>query len=259
MIIAFSHSGRQGDQIYSLPACIEYTKGRPFDFYLHTNRRDDNDPSNRGVLQTHAEAEFLASILREQPYIRHLDIGDRECIPAADVNIYIDLDRFRDTQETATLSEIRRWYQRILPVKLEHLDQPWFTVPASDLPVTDKLCICFTERYQPCMNPAVLKPLADHLVFVGLPKEHRRFCELYFPVEYHPVASLKELLQYVAKSKGWCSNISGNYAAMEAAAMPRILCLPGGSHGDVRPYTPNGCAVVDNHKLLQKAESLLSR
>lgn len=259
MIIAFSHSGRQGDQIYSLPACIEYAKGKPFDFYLHTNRRDDYDPSNRGVMQTHEEAEFVASILREQPYIRHLDIGDRECIPAADVNVYIDLDRFRDIPASLYWGDIRSWYKALLPVKLDHQDKPWFTVPSSDIPASDKLCICFTERYLPCMNPGVLKPLADQLIFVGLPKEHRRFCELYFPVEYHAVSSLKELLQYAAKSKGWCSNISGNYAAMEAAAIPRILCLPGGSHGDVRPYTPNGYAVVDNHKLIKLAESLLSR
>jgi len=258
MRIAFSHSGRQGDQLYSLPACIEYAKGQPFDYHLHTNRRDDNDPSCRGVLQTPEEAEFVASVLREQPYIRHLTISSNDCIPAADVNTFIDLDRFRELPVLYG-GEIRTWYQSILPVKLDHLDRPWLAVPDSDMPASDKLCICFTERYQPCTDPGALKPFADSLVFVGLPKEHKRFCELYFPVEYHAVSSLKELLQYAMKSRGWCSNVSGNYAAMEAAAIPRILCLPGAAHGDVRPYTPNGIAVLDNHKLQRQVESLLSR
>lgn len=257
MIIAYQHSGRQGDILFSLPACIENAKGQPFDFHLHTNRRDDFDPSQRGVMQTHAEAEFLASLLRVQPYIRHLTIGDNDCIPASDVNIYIDLDRFRETQDMYSMSEIRGWYARIMPVKLDKLDQPWITVPDSGQPTIDKLCICLTERYKPAIDPAVLKPFADGLIFVGLPKEHQRFCSMYFPVEYHAVGSLLELLQYTSKSKGWVSNIGGNYAAHEGAAIPRILCLPVGG-GDVRPYTPNGIAVMDNKKLIKNVEALLS-
>ena len=259
-LIAYSHGGRQGDIIYSLFACRQYAKNEPFDFYLQTNIRDEHDPSNRGVLQTPTEAAFLASILREQSYIMKLTIGDADYIPDRDVSVYINLDQFRWVPQIYEYSEIRYWYTRVLDIKDLDVFTPVFTIPYSDQPATDKLCICFTERYKPLIDPAVLKPFADQLVFIGLYKEHEHFCKEYVPVEYHPVTSLLELLQFVQHSKGWCSNISGNYAAMEASALPRILCLPGGlSHGDVRCYCPNGKAVLDNHKLVDAVEALLSR
>lgn len=258
-MILFSHSGRYGDVIWSLVSCIERANGEPFDFHLHTNRRDDYDPSNRGVMMKPLEAEFLASILREQSYIRNLTISDKAAIPAKDVTRVIDLDRFRDVPEPYTLTEIRDWYKRIMPVTLRDKDKPWIHVPQIEQPKIDKVCICFTERYLPVIDPGVLAPLKDRLVFIGLPSEHKRFCAMYFSVDYHPVGSLKELLQYTSKSRGWCSNISGNYAAHEAAAIPRVLCLPGGlCHGDVRPTTPNGKAVLDNDKLLASVEALFS-
>ena len=256
-MIAFQHSGRQGDIIYSLVACIERSKGLPFDYHLHTNRRDDHDPSNRGVMQTPAEAEFLASLLREQPYIRNLTIGDNDCVPARDVGIYINLDRFREVPVLDGHNEIRFWYRRIMDVRLTQIDKPWITVPASDQEPVDRICVCFTERYQPAIDPSVLKPFASKMIFIGLPKEHQRFCSMYFPVEYHAVNSLKELVQYVSKSYGWVSNICGNFAAMEGAAIPRVLCVPPAG-GDVRTYTPHGKCVIENAKLLKAVETLLS-
>lgn len=257
--IAYSHGGRQGDCIFSLFAARQYAKGIPFDLHLKTNVQDDHDPSDRKVMQTPEEAEFLASILREQPYIRNITIGDNDCIPAADINIFIDLDRFRSLPSVYGYSEIRYWYTRILDIKDLDVTTPVLAIPDSELPHTNKLCLCLTERYQPKCDFHVLKPFADQLVFIGLPKEHRRFCELFFELPYRASSSLKELLQYTSKSKGWISNIGGLYAAHEAAAIPRILCLPDGtSYGDVRPYTPNGKGVIDNHKLIKQVESLLS-
>ena len=258
-MIMYQHSGRSGDLLYSLPACIERAGNEQFDFHLHTNRLDPFDPSDRGVMQTHAEAEFTASILRVQPYIRNITISDDDCVPLKDTTRVINLDRFRDVPEPYSLTECRYWYTRILPVKLNDIHKPWLTVPEATLPKLNKVCISFTERYQPNASPMALKPFADDLIFIGLPKEHKRFCSMYFDVPYHPVKDLVELLQFVKSTKGWCSNVSGVYAANEGAATPRVLCVPGGSYGDVRPYTPNGIAVVDDAKLVKCVEALFSR
>ena len=208
-------------------------------------------------MQTYEEAEFLASLLREQPYIRNLTISDNDCVPARDVSTYVDLDRFREVPDMYCFTEIRSWYKRVMDVKLNHLDQPWITVPPTEQPTSSKICICFTERYQPAIDPNALKPFANDLMFIGLPKEHKRFCSMYFSVDYRPVKSLKELLQYVSKSKGWVSNICGSYAAMEGAAIPRVLCVPPAG-GDVRAYTPHGKCIIDNAKLVKSLEALLS-
>ena len=211
------------------------------------------------MFQTQAEAEFLASILREQPYIRNLTISDKECIPAPDVTNYINLDLFRELPEPYGLSEIRNWVYRLSSLKPDSFARPVLTVPPSDIPVMDKIAINFTNRYKPIIDPKVLKKYASKLVYIGMPREYDRFKTLYFKCEYHKTNSLKELLQYTSKCHGWISNVCGTFAAHEAAAIPRVLCLPGGAHGDVRTYTPNGISVVDNRKLIKAVESLLSR
>ena len=254
----FSMSGRMGDEAYSLYFCTQRADYQPFDYYLQTNKPDGHDPGGRKVFQTPAEAEFFASILREQPYIRSVGIGDAECVPAADITNYINLDLFRETPELYGLSEIRNWCYRLSSLKPDSFARQVLTIPPSDLKKQQKLCICFTGRYKPVINPGALQPIADKLVYVGLPREYDTFCSKYFKVDYKPVKSAKEMLQYIDSTCGFIGNISGSYALVECSKLPRILCLPGGSHGDVRPYGGRAVAVLDNHKLLKEAKALLS-
>ena len=253
----FTHAGRIGDIIWSLWACIQRAGHMPFDFHLQTNVPDAHDPGNRKTFMSTADAEFLASIMREQPYIRTLTIGDKEPIPASDITRYVDLNRFRWTFDIYQHLECRHWYEKLFSFKLDEYNKPIFTVPPSEIAPFDKLAICFTTRYKPAVSPALLKPYKDKLVYVGLKSEWESFCADYFPVEYHAVSSMKDMLQYTKKSLGFVCNICGSYAAHEAAAIPRIICLPKGG-GDVRPYTPNGVGVLDDHKFIQHIEALLS-
>lgn len=253
----FTHAGRIGDIIWSLWACIQRAGHMPFDFHLQTNVPDSHDPGHRKTFMSTEEAEFLASILREQPYIRTLTIGDKEPIPAADITRYVDLNRFRTTFDIYQHLECRHWYERLFSFKLKDYDKPIFTVPEANIEPFKKLTICFTERYKPQVSPALLEPYKEQLVYVGLKSEWLRFCSNYFHVDFHAVGSLKEMLQYTKKSLGFVSNICGSYAAHEAAAIPRIICLPKGG-GDVRPYTPNGVGVLDDYKFKHYVAALLS-
>lgn len=256
-VISYQHSGRQGDLLYSQYFCLQRSKGQPYDLHMRINVPDDHDPGGRRVFMTAKDAEFVASILREQPYIRNLTIGENDCIPAADVTSYINLDLFRSTQPSYGMEEIREWYYRLSSLKPEGFDKKILTIPPSDIPKHGKLIICFTGRYKPAVSPSVLQKYADRLVYVGLPREYDMFCSKYFKCEYHPVKTLKDVLQYTEKGCGFVGNISGQYAAMELAKLPRILCLPNGG-GDVRPYGPNGVAVMDSKKLINSVEALFN-
>ena len=256
--IAFTHYGRCGDLVYHTVYCIQRSNGVPYDLHIQTNVPDEHDPGNRRVFMTPVEAEYVASILREQPYIRNLTISDEPCIPADDVSLFIDINLFRQRASAFAGREIREWpFYALSSMEPENLSAPWLTVPESDIAPTNKILICFTGRYKSAISPNALAPFKDKLVYVGLPREYDMFCSKYFKVDYQPVKSAKELLQIAEKSLGFIGNISGQYSFMEGAAIPRILCLPTGG-GDVRPYTPNGKAVLDNKKLIKNVEALLS-
>jgi hypothetical protein len=257
-VISFQHSGRQGDLLYSQYFCLQRSKGQPYDFHLHINVPDEHDPGGRKTFMSAKDAEFIASILREQPYIRNLTIGPDDCVPASDVTTYINLDLFRGTQPRYGNEEIREWYYRTSSLKPDGFDKKILTIPESNIPKHNKIVICFTARYKSAVSPTVLQKFADRLVYVGLPREYDMFCSKYFKVDYHPVQTLKDVLQYTEKGCGFIGNISGQYAAMELAKLPRILCLPVGG-GDVRPYGPNGVAVMDSKKLIKSVEALFDR
>lgn len=256
-MILFTHYGRIGDLIWSLWSCLQRADHRPFDFHMQTNVPDAHDPGHRKTFMSTSDAEFLASILREQPYIRNLTIGDKDPVPYADTTKLVDLNRFRTTFDIYPHIECRHWYERLFSFKLQGYDKAIFTVPESDIAPTDKLAICFTERYKPAISPMKLEPYKDKLVYVGLKSEWQRFCLNYFDVDYHLVISMKEMLQYTKKCYGFVCNICGSFAAHEAAAIPRILCLPKGG-GDCRTYTPNGVGALDDYKLVKHVEALLS-
>lgn len=244
--------------LYSQYFCLQRSNGQPYDFHMHINVPDDNDPGGRKIFMTAKDAEFVASILREQPYIRNLTIGPDECVPAQDVTGYINLDLFRSTQPRHATEEIREWYYRLSSLKPTGFDKKILTIPPSNKPRHNKLVICFTGRYKPAVSPSLLQKYADRLVYVGLPREYDMFCSKYFKCEYHPVNTLKDVLQYVQDGVGFIGNISGQYAAMELAKLPRILCLPVGG-GDVRPYGPNGVAVIDKAKLMKSVDALFAK
>ena len=217
----FSMYGRIGDITYATWYCKQRSAGVPYDMHLQTNVPDSHDPGGRKVFMLPEEAEYLASILREQPYIRSVVITDKDPVPARDVTRVVDLNRFRTMPSVYGMTEIRHWVYRLSALKPEGFDKPIFTVPPSDIEPTNKLLLCVTGRYKPAASPKALEPYKDKLVYVGLKEEHAAFCREYFHVEYQPVKSAKELLQIAQKSLGYIGNISGQYSFMEAAAIPR--------------------------------------
>lgn len=228
-MFTFIHSGRMGDILYSLYFATRFASrmGEPFDYVLRTGV-SAWDPSNRPHMMEQADAEFLKPLLEAQPYIREVRITDNRRIDG-----YV-LDSFRRDMRRVIGREIRTWYYDPRePVQPSEFDRPVLTVPGAER--KPWIAVCFTPRYRQKFDLSPLRKYRDRLVFVGLPEEHRAFCRDVFPVEHNPVENALELLRFAASCRGFVGNVSGTFAIMECAKIPRILCLaPDG--GNVMPH-----------------------
>ena len=246
-MIHFSHSGRMGDVFYSLYFCKHIANGEPFAFDLHTGVRAW-DPSNRPFMMTPSDAAFFSQLLRAQPYITDVTIS--EGFRGAK---FRNLDEFRDNMQRIIGREIRLWYFDAAGIAPVSFEKPVLTIPDRPESTQERIAVCFTPRYRSALNPSALEPFKDKIVFVGLPSEHRAFCSSVFPVEFYPVSSMLEMLQFIASCRVFVGNVSGVYAAVECSKLPRILCVaPDG--GNVRAYGQEGFEVRTETEL-QKAIS----
>lgn len=213
---AFKHSGRMGDLLYSLYYAKQLANNEPFKLVLQTGVAMW-DPSGRPFLMNRADAEFVRPLLEAQSYIDSVEITDE---PATDC---FRLDEFRNHMKRLAGKEIRQWYYDFSTVKLEPagFGRPVLAVP--DVPKTDKVAVCFTPRYKSAASGRMLNRIADKVVFIGLPEEHETFCKKCFPVPYHPVKNALEMLEFAASCRMFIGNVSGVFAIMECAKIPRIL------------------------------------
>lgn len=246
-MIHFSHSGRMGDVFYSLYFCKHVSGGEPFAFDLHTGVRAWG-PSWRPYMMTESDAAFFSPLLHAQPYISEVTVSTGfRCAK------FRSLDDFRDDMKRTQGREIREWYFDAAGIAPVSFDKPVLTIPDRPKPTHDRIAVCFTPRYRAALNPRALEPFRNKLVFVGLPTEHRAFCRDAFPVEYFPCVSMLEMLQFIASCRVFVGNVSGVFAAVECAKLPRILCTaPDG--GNVRAYGQEGFEVRTGTEL-QKAVS----
>ena len=223
----FSHAGRMGDLLYSLYYAKQLSNNERFKLVLHTGV-SAWDPSGRPFLMNQADAEFVRPLLEAQGYIESVEITD-EPAPGC-----FRLDSFRDHMRQLAGKEIRQWYYDFSTVKLypQGFGRPVLSMP--DVPKTDRVAICFTPRYKSAASGRMLNRIADKLVFIGLPEEHEAFCKKCFPVPYHPVKNALEMLAFAASCRMFAGNVSGVFAIMECAKVPRIL-FKKISNNDVQP------------------------
>lgn len=219
-----------GDVLYSLYYATRFTHGEPFDYVLQFGVRDYFDPSQRPHLMEESDAKFLKPLLEAQPYINNVIITDSTRYPGE----VVVLDSFRRDMRRVLGREIRTWYYGLREhIQTGEFNRPVLTVnePPERM---DMIAVCFTPRYRQTFNLSPLKKYRDQIIFVGLPEEHENFCHDWFNVYHYPVYDALDLLELVASCRGFLGNVSGTFAIMECAKIPRILCLePRG--GNVRP------------------------
>jgi len=245
------HAGRMGDVLYSLYYATRLMQGEPFDLALITGV-SAWDPSGRPHMMDPEDAEFMRPLLEAQSYIHSVLItDDPRTLPAHT----IQLDTFRSNMRRVVSREIRAWYySKYHPIQPDEFERPVLSLP-DPVERTDRIAICFTSRYRQRFNLAPLKKMADRLAFIGLPAEHAAFCREHFNVAFHPVLDALNLFQFAASCRGFVGNVSGTYAIMECAKIPRILCLePTG--GNVRPYGPNAFTAASTIQLDSNLKTL---
>lgn len=219
-----------GDVLYSLYFATHFTRGDAFDYVLQYGVPYRFDPSRRPHLMERADSEFIAPLLAAQPYIHDVRITADSRVPG---ECYV-LDGFRRYMRRVIGREIRSWYYGAR----ERIPEGEFSRPV--LTVSEQperlgvIAICFTPRYRPAFDLSPLRKSRADVIFVGLPSEHEAFCREYFPVYHYPVLDALDMLELVSACRGFVGNVSGTYAIMECAKIPRILCLEP-NRGNVRP------------------------
>lgn len=219
----FSHSGNIGDVIYSLPFCLNCSNQGKISFHLKTNvPADYTSPHPFGKIRMSVQAaKMLVPLLEAQEWAGEISLSDE--LPEG----YYELDEFRRPMLlNISAGSISQWYN-ILSTKCIYpadLSKPWLGVPQSNLLKGKKIVLFRSSRYRrKGLNYAVLKPFAEDFVFIGLPEEHKNFCDSFFKVDYLPFSTFLEAAQIIKEAKLIIGNQTGLFSIAEGMKVPRLL------------------------------------
>jgi hypothetical protein len=206
---AFKHSGNYGDLIYSLPIVRHFGGG---DFYLHLNQIDVLSRSyyNVPAPQEHQgrlnqrDFEFVRPLLAAQDYIKSVQILD----PARS-EITHNLDRFRDLFVDHTRAgNYVDCYATTFGIRDDKLKEclrqiPWLDVPRAQAIPGKTVVVNRTTRWIQPQLPEFYKGWRERgadkeAIFVGLPEEHRLFCDQTgYDIDFLPVRDLLEMASVI--------------------------------------------------------------
>lgn len=250
--LVFSHSGKIGDVVYSLPFCraVATATGRGrFAFHLKTGTVVERTRANGSVVRTplfdDAGAALLAPLLRSQPYVDSVAVSDG--LPAG----ALDLDLFR-LQTCLPLwgNSLPNYYLPLAPWLAEppDLSRPWlFGGRETDLGGR-KIAIFLSSRYpSEELSFGFLEPFRDELVFLGTKEEHEAFASAWFPVEHRPIRDFADALDVLSSVRLAIGNQTGFYSIAEGLKIPRLLVVSSAS--------PNVVPCGGAFQLLHETES----
>lgn len=203
----FTHSGDVGDIIYSLPTIRAMARELgPATLFVHpvnwTRQR-----------MTPGIVDQFKSLLELQPYIREVKLS--ESIEG------FDLDGWR-----------RMGFPGLYNIADRHLDlggyahhereNPWIDV--EPLAVA-KVVIARSPRYHNRTIPwrELVEKHRHEAVFVGMPDEHRAFCDEFGDISYHPTKDYLELARVISGAELFIGNQSSPTALRIAMCKPIIV------------------------------------
>ena len=162
-------------------------------------------------------AEFLSPLLELQGW--KTSVSDD--VPSG----YIDLDKFRELRLNFSGSDIRAWVYNLVKLQLPmDLRRKTILKHGIDSSFSDKVIFAKTDRYvNPFLDFNILKPLKDKIVFIGLPQEHKDFCDRFFKVDYQKCEDAARMLEVIAGGKTFIANQCGPYSLAEQAKVRRCL------------------------------------
>lgn len=190
----FLHSGDMGDFVYALPII----RDNPGTLYVA------NKPWTRPITPWIEKARRL---IETQGYIASLEVH-------AGQRINHDFSTFRRIGHHMgrTICELQYTWTK-LPCDQ---NKPWLKVdPNPD--TVGKIVINRTPRYNNCFFPwkELVETFGEDMVFIGLPEEHRTFCDNYGKVVYLPTDDLYDVASAIEGSELYIANQSSCYAICE--------------------------------------------
>ena len=220
----FSHSGSLGDVIYSLPFCINLSNGRRFSMNLQTGVPATYvgvHPAGN-VRMDKEGASMIAPLIQEQKYVESVQISG--CVPPGS----FVLDRFRDGNIlNLSAGSIAQWYNMLdnRSMKRPDLSNRWIEVNDDDFSIGRYKIVMFRSlRYRRRnLNYQVMKKFSSKILFIGLPEEHRDFCDTFFKVDYYKISNFLEAAKIMKSAKFVIGNQTGLFSVAEGMKVPRIL------------------------------------
>lgn len=213
----FYHAGDLGDTLYSLPTIKRLGGG-----VLYLGPNVNLLPGLRPrVGITRKQFDFLAPLLREQPYIS--DVIYSDSVP----NVDYDLNIFRYYWRTNAISDWLRQNGHTHTPSLMwiHLgafkvndwsdETPWLRVEKAEPP--KPVVIHRSARYNNPNFPwsKIKNTFPGKLLFVGLKEEHKAWCNSYGVIDFYQVRDALEMARLIAGSKLFIGNQSFPYAIAE--------------------------------------------
>ena len=232
--LVFSHSGKIGDVVYSLPFCraVAAAAGRGrFAFHLKTGTVVERTRANGSIARTPlldaAGAALLAPLLGRQPFVESVSVSD--AVPAG----ALDLDLFR-LQTCLPLwgNSLSYYYLPLAPWLADppDLSRPWLSDGRRLDLGKKRIALFLTSRYpRETLSLSFLEPFREELLFLGTETEHAAFESAWFPVERRKIADFADALDVLSSVRFAIGNQTGFFAIAEALKIPRLLLVSGES------------------------------
>lgn len=202
----FSHSGEWGDLILSLPAIKALSGGSVYGVDRPWTR-----PNFRNKIA------LAKSLLEAQNYIDHVGPHNGE-------RIDIDISPFRRNGLITGQTIVER-VARYCRVTAD-ISEPWLHVEP-DARSKGRIVINQCPRWTSFFFPwkQIVQTFGDDLLFIGLPEEHKEFCDEFGKMPYLRTNDLHDVARLIRGSELFCGNQSCCAAIAEGLHHPKVLAV----------------------------------
>ena len=215
-------SGHLGDMIYSLSAAKKASQTYNKQIHFMIGFKEPNTvpghPSGKMCMNDETY-NYIKPLLEFQPYIAKVSKHNGE-------QVHMNFDAFRHIGLNLAAGDLRMAHGYVYPETQSDLSIGALMAPENKLDnLSDKIVINLSTRYRtPSLNYAILEPIQDKIVFVGLDDEYNKFRLGY---GFHPkrmhVKDALHMAQIISSAKLFIGNQSSTFAIAEQLKVPRLL------------------------------------
>lgn len=206
-----------------------------------------DDGKTKGIVRRY---DVIAPLVKSQSYIKDCRVWDGEPIDWAS-------EHFRKGYHSASQSLMSAHARHALAVgviqTMPNAAGPWIDVKPNNA-AKGRVVVNRSARYN---NPTfpwaeIVKHYGDAILFVGLPDEHRMFCNAYGEVEFCPTENMLDVAQLIRACRLFIGNQSSAMTLAEAMKICRIQETSTGVPDCIYPEAVNAQYVATGYVELPK-------